>query len=71
MLTLIFILFMFLIFGKLLIFGVKATWGILKFLVTIVFLPLILIGLAVIGLIYIALPILIVIGIVSLLVTRQ
>ena len=57
---------MFMIFGKLLIFGIKAAWGISKLVVTIVFLPLILIALVLGGLLYIAFPILIVIGIVAL-----
>ena len=48
-------------------FGIKAAWGILKFPLTIVLLPVILIGLVVGGLIYLAFPILIVVGIVGLL----
>lgn len=42
----------FAVFGKLLMFGIKAAWGISKFLLTIVLLPVILIGLVVGGLIY-------------------
>ena len=48
-------------------FGIKAAWGISKFLLTIVLLPVILVGLVVGGLIYLAFPILIVVGIVGLL----
>ena len=48
-------------------FGLKAACGISKFLLTIVLLPGILIGLVVRGLIYLAFPILIVVGIVGLL----
>jgi len=66
MLELLFAVLMITIFGKLFIFGVKATWGITKILVTVVFLPLILIGLVVGGLISLALPILLVVGVVSL-----
>ena len=54
------------IFGKLLFFGIKASWGISKLLVTVVLLPLVLIGMVIGGLIYIAFPILIVVGIVAL-----
>ena len=54
------------IFGKILFFGIKAAWGISKFLVTVVLLPLVLLGMVVCGLIYIAFPILIVVGIVAL-----
>lgn len=63
MLSFLFTICMIWVFGKLLFLGIKATWGISKFLVTIVLLPLILIGLVVGGLIYIAFPILIIVGI--------
>ena len=66
MLTLLFGICMISVFGKLLVFGVKAAWGIIKILVTIVLLPLVLIGMVAGGLLYLAFPILIVIGIVSL-----
>ena len=39
MLTLLFIICFFAVFGKLLMFGIKAAWGISKFLLTIVLLP--------------------------------
>ena len=58
------------VFGKLVIFGIKAAWGVSKFFVTVVLFPLILIGLVVGGFIYIAFPILIVIGIVGLFVEK-
>ena len=54
------------IFGKLFIFGVKAAGGISKLLLTVVFLPLILIGMVIGGLMSIAFPILIIVGIVAL-----
>ena len=41
-----FIICMIGVFGKLLLFGVQMAWGISKFLLTIVILPLILIGMA-------------------------
>ena len=41
MLTLLFIICMFGVFGKLFFFGLKAAWGISKFILTLVFLPLI------------------------------
>lgn len=65
MLTLIFWFFMFCVFGKLIIFAFRAAWGITKILFTLVFLPVILIGLVFGGLISIALPLLIVIGVIS------
>ena len=66
MLELLFAVLMITIFGKLFIFDVKATWGITKILVTVVFLPLILIGLVVGGLVSLALPILLVVGVISM-----
>lgn len=66
MLSLLFGVCMLLVFGKILIFGIKVSWGILKILLSVVFLPFILIGLVISGLLSIAFPILIVIGIGSL-----
>jgi len=66
MLSLLFAICMIWVFGKLLLFGIKAAWGISKFIVTIVLLPLVLIGMVVGGLMYIAFPILIVVGIIAL-----
>lgn len=63
MLTLLFLVCMIWVFGKLFFFGVKAAWGISKFLLTIVLFPVILIGMVVGGLIYIAFPILIIVWI--------
>ena len=42
MFTLLFVFCMFGVFGKLFCFGLKAAWGISKFVLNIVFLPLIL-----------------------------
>lgn len=66
MLTLLFTILMIIVFGKLFLFSIKAAWGVAKILFTIVFLPVILIALVIGGLIEIALPILLVIGVISL-----
>jgi len=66
MLTALFVILMLVVFGKLLVFAIKASWGVIKILFTIIFLPLILIGLVIAGLTSIALPILLVIGVISL-----
>ena len=66
MITLIFIILMNMVFGKLLIWSIKAAWGITKILFTVVFLPIILIALALSGAIYIAIVLLIIGGIVTL-----
>ena len=66
MLNLLFAILMIMVFGKLIGFAIRAAWGISKVIVTSVFLPLILIGLVLGGLIYLALPILFVVGLVTL-----
>ena len=66
MLEFIFTILMFVVFGKILIFAFKATWGISKIFFSVVLLPLFLIILVVTGLISLALPILVIVGIVSL-----
>lgn len=71
MLTLIFLIFMFLIFGKILGFAIRAAWGISKIICTVVLLPLFLVGLVFMGLVGIAFPLLLVIGVVSLFVFRD
>lgn len=70
MLSLLFSICMVWVFGKLFFFGLRAAWGISKFLVTLVLMPLALIALVVGGLMYIAFPILIVIGLVALFSTK-
>ena len=66
MLELIFAICMLWVFGNMLIFGIKAAWGIAKIFWSIIFLPVVLVGLVLGGLMYIAFPILIIIGIISL-----
>lgn len=71
MLSALFAVCMILVFGKLLLFGIKAAWGISKFLLTVVLLPIILIVMVIGGLITFAFPILILIGIVGLFTARR
>ena len=66
MLTVLFIICMLCFVGKLFFFGIRAAWGISKMLLSVVLLPLILIGMVAAGLIYIAFPVLIILGVVSL-----
>ena len=66
MLSFVFTILMFIVFGKLLIFAIKAAWGVSKIVVSLVLLPLFLVGLVLKGLITLALPILIMIGFVVL-----
>lgn len=65
-----FMILMIFVFGKLFFFGLKAAWGISKFVLTIVFLPLILLVMVAGGLISIALPVLLVIGVVGLIASK-
>lgn len=64
--TVLFFIIFFMIFGKLIGFAFKATWSIMKVMLYIVFLPLILVGMVFKGLVFVALPILLVVGLISL-----
>ena len=66
MINLIFTIFMFLIFGNILMFAIKMAWGLTKVLFSLVFLPVFLIVLVLAGLIKLALPILAIVGLVSI-----
>ena len=54
------------VFGKLLVFAFKVGWGILKIAVYLVFLPVIVLMLIFGGLFYLALPIMLIAGIMGL-----
>jgi len=71
MLSFIFTILMFIVFGKILKFAIKVTWSVAKIVVTLVLLPLILVGLVLSGLIVLALPILIIVGIIAFAVLRD
>ena len=66
MFTLLFVFCMFGVFGKLFCFGLKAAWGISKFVLNIVFLPLILIVMVAGGMLSVAFPLLLIIGVIGL-----
>ena len=61
---------MFGVFGKLFCFGLKAAWGISKFVLNIVSLPLILIVMVAGGLLSVAFPLLLIIGVIGLVASR-
>lgn len=71
MLTLFFTIMMFVIFGKLFGFALRAAWGITKIIFSIVLLPLFLIALVFMGLMWVALPVLVIVGIVSFFTCRN
>ncbi|MCI5903005.1 MAG: hypothetical protein MRZ74_10820 [Blautia sp.] len=66
MITLLFVLLMIWVFGKMIGLAFRATWGLTKIIFGIVLLPLFLVGLVIAGFMSIALPILVVMGIVML-----
>ena len=66
MLTFIFTILMIIIFVKILVFAISATWGIARILFSVVLLPLVLVGLFLKGLIVIALPLLLIIGLIAI-----
>lgn len=66
MLTMLFVFMMFAVFGKLIAFSFRAAWGLTKYLLWLVFLPVIIIGIFAAGLVYLALPILTIVGIISM-----
>ncbi len=69
MLTLFCIFLMIGIFGRMIGLAFRMTWGVAKVALFLVFLPLMLVGLLIGGLVYIALPALIIIGVISLIVS--
>ena len=71
MLSVLFTICMIWFVGKFFIFGLKASWGIMKLLCTVIFFPVILIGMVVGGLIYIAFPLLIICGIIGLVMSHS
>ena len=66
MLGILFFIFMILIFGNMMLFAIKMAWGITKVLGTLVFLPVFLIVLVFVGLLKLAFPILVIVGVISL-----
>lgn len=66
MLELLFALCMLWVLWKIFVFGIKAAWGISKFVITLILFPLILIGAVIGGLLSLAFPIVIIIGILLL-----
>ena len=67
--TILFFILFFIIFGKLINIAIRATWGTMKVMFYILFLPLILVALMLKGLVFIAFPLLFVLGLISLLKT--
>ena len=66
MLTILFLIFLFGIFGKLFFFGIRAAWGISKFVLMVVFFPVLLIGMLIVGLVKLAFPLLLIFGVIAM-----
>ena len=66
MFGLIFWILMLAVFGNILMFAIRMTWGITKVLFSLVLLPVTLVVLVLVGLLRIAFPLLAVIGLISL-----
>lgn len=66
MLTLIFGIILIWAIWKIAVLGLKLTWGILRFVFGVVLFPLIVIGIFAAGLVYIALPVAVIAGLIAL-----
>ena len=71
MFELLFFVLLIMTFGKVLKFAIKAAWGVSKIVVSVVLLPIALIGLVLQGLLVIALPILVIIGVLAIIVLHD
>ena len=67
MMTLLFTILMIIVFSKILLFAVQAAWGVSKIVVSLVLLPVFLVGLVLVGFVKLAFPILLIVGGISLL----
>lgn len=71
MLGILFWVLFIMIFGRLILFAFKAAWGVTKVLFTIIIFPLVLVGMVVSGLLSLALPLLLVGGVVALVCAKK
>ena len=65
MLTAIFIIALIYVFFRMLIWGIKEAWGIAKFVAFAVLLPVIIIGVALLGLFYVALGLVLIFAVIA------
>ena len=61
-----FLILMFMLFGKMIVFGIKAAWGLGKFVIGLILMPILIIGVIAAGLVYLALPLLAIAGVILL-----
>ena len=65
MLTLLFVIWVFYVTFKLGLFAIRAGWGIFKIVLSVVFLPLAILGLLIVGIIKLTIPVLVIVGLVT------
>lgn len=70
MLKIVFVILMLAVFGRMIGFAFRAAWGVIKILFRLILLPLFLVGLALSGFLYMALMLLLVVGIVMIVAKR-
>ena len=66
MITIISLVLFFIIFGKIMMFALKLGWGILKIVAYLIFLPAVILLMIFGGLLYIAIPLLIAVGLMTM-----
>ncbi len=66
MLTIMFAIALIWAVWKITVLGLNLTWGIIKFVFGVVLFPLLVIGIFVAGLVYVALPIVLIVGLIAL-----
>ena len=66
MITLLFIIMLLAIVGKIIKLAIKMTWGITRFVFSVILFPLVVIGIALSGFMYIALAILVIVGLIGI-----
>lgn len=66
MITIISLVLFFAVFGKIMLFALKLGWGILKIAAYLIFLPAVILLMIFGGLLYIAIPLLILVGLITM-----
>lgn len=65
MFTLLFVILLFVVIGKILILAIKAAWGISKIILSVIVFPIVLIALVLTGFLSVAMVILLTVGIIA------
>lgn len=66
MLTLLFLILLLSFCGEMIGLAIRATWGFAKIILCVIFFPVVIIIMAMMGLVYIAVPVLAIVGVISL-----